>query len=96
MNTVVTFHLHETDPEVQARAHQVLAGMGLVRVTASNRGAALPFPESTVLGRTPEDVTLRDLERRIWARLEDAGLRPRRVFAARYDEQGFLSAFAVG
>ncbi len=96
MNTVVTFHLHEAGPEDHARAHEILAVMGLTRVTASNRGASLPFPESTVLGSLPEDVTPRDLERRVWARLQDAGLRPRRVFAARYDDQGFLSAFAVG
>ncbi len=96
MNTVVTFHLHEAGPEDHARAHEVLAVMGLVRVTASSRGASLPFPESTVFGSTPEDVTVRDLEHRVRERLEDAGLRPRRVFAARYDEQGFLSAVAVG
>jgi len=89
MNTILTFDLQGEDPEDRKSAHAILATLGFAQVAVNVAGKVLPFPESTAVGQFAEDMSPRQVKRLVQRRFDAAGLPARRIFVAKFHQEGF-------
>jgi hypothetical protein len=89
VNTVVTFDLQGAAADDYEKAHAILAAAGFQRSVSSESGKRLPLPNTTAVGMLSESaIQIRD---RVWAQFAAAGIGPKRVFVAKFDDWALQS-----
>lgn len=74
---IVSFDLHDANPENYNSAYQILAAVGLYPITPNKQ---IGLPDSTVMGNLSDNITSEYLRDRLKEAFAQAGLRVKSIF----------------